>query len=262
LKSLAIPPAPQEPAWVIPLLSRSSFGVSIQPLGEEEACPFFGGAQIVRHFRVAILLIGLALLPSLAIGQATTKVDPAKIKAKLLQGTYIDGHLKNIDEAEKRFSFEYVYEVKKAIPAGQAKFNDVNRRWQAALARQTTSLEDLTKLQTEARAAYKAAFDIDSTPIPFELKGDKGLIVKTTIPPTDAAGNPKKLSSTDQAKLRAGLPITVKELNTQNWVRIYIDRTKKPAAPAKEGDPTIYPITGIIVIPAPTEADPFAIPGS
>jgi hypothetical protein len=217
----------------------------------------------MRHYvRPLILLTALALVPSLAIGQGAGKVDPAKLKAKLLQQTYIDGHLTKIDEPEKRFTFEYVYEVKKAVPAGQAKFNDVNRRWQAALAGRATSLEDLMKLQTEARAAYKAAFDIDSTPIDFELKGDKGLIVKTTIPPTDAAGNPKKLSNTDQAKLRTGLPITVKELNTRNWVRIYIDKTKKPTPPAKEGDPLIYPITSIIVIPAPAEADPFAIPGS
>lgn len=217
----------------------------------------------MRHYvRPVILLTALALLPSLAVGQGAGKVDPAKIKAKLLQQTYIDGHLKSIDEPEKRFAFEYVYEVKKAIPAGQAKFADVSRRWQAALNARNTGLEDLTKLQAEARTAYKAAFDIDSTPIPFELKGDKGLIVKTTIPPTDAAGNPKKLSSTDQAKLRTGLPITIKELNTKNWVRIYIDKTKKATPPAKEGDPLIYPITAIYVIPAPPEADPFAIPGS
>src|SRR5271155_3229238 len=97
--------------------------------------------------RLLILLIALALLPSLAVGQAA-KVDPAKIKAKLLQGNYIDGHLTNIDETEKRFTFEYVYEVKKPIPAGQPKLADVNRRWQAALAGRATGLEDLMKLQT------------------------------------------------------------------------------------------------------------------
>src|SRR5262249_12722718 len=120
---------------------------------------------MLRTFRSLFLL---ALLPSMAIGQATkadpAKPDPAKLKAKLLQGSYIDGHLKAIDEAEKRFTFEYVYEVKKAIPAGQAKLADVNRRWQAALAARNTGLEDLMKLQAEARAAYRAAYDIDSTP--------------------------------------------------------------------------------------------------
>jgi len=208
-----------------------------------------------RRFRALVLLPAL-LLPALAAGQTTGKVDVARLRAKLLQGQYIDGHLTSISEEDKRFGFEYTYEVKKAVPAGQAKLADVNRRWQAALAMRSTGLDALMKLQAEARAAYKAAYTFDVSPVPFELKGEKNLRVLTTV----ALPN-RKLTATEQAKLRTGLPITLKDLDTKQWVRIYLDRTKKPT-PAKDGEPLVYPITGIVVIPTPAESDPFIIPGS
>lgn len=210
-----------------------------------------------RSLRAVVLLPALMLLPALAVGQTTAgKVDAAKLKTKLLQQTAIDGHLTNINEEEKRFSFEYNYEVKKPVAGGQAKLNAINARWQAALGKMTTGLDDLKKLQAEARAVYKAAFEFDVTPVPFELKGEKTLKVLTTVAPAN-----KKLTSTEQAKLRTGLPITLKDLDTKQWVRIIIDKTKKPA-PVKEGEAPVYPITSIIVIPPPAESDPYVIPGS
>jgi hypothetical protein len=53
----------------------------------------------------------------------------------------------------------------------------------------------------------------------------------------------------------------LKDIDKATWVRIYIDKTKKPV-PAKEGETPVYPIAMIVVIPPPAESDPFVIPGS
>jgi len=213
------------------------------------------------------LLAGLVYLAGLAAGQnqAAGKVDVAKLKAKLLQGSFIEGHLVKVNEDEKRFTFQYVYEVKKPVPAAQAKYAEIARRWSMALAMRSTGLEDLKKLQEEGRAAYKAAFEIDQTPIDFELKGEKNLAVRTMLAPTDADGKLKKLTAAEQQKLKGdprlpGYSANLKEITEKQWVRVFIDRTKKPT-PGKDGEPTIYPITMIQVVQPPAESDPFVIPG-
>jgi hypothetical protein len=166
-----------------------------------------------RVFRL-LLLSALVALPALGFAQTNPlsgKIDPAKLKAKLLQGAYIEGHLVEVNEDEKRFSFQHINEVKKANKAEQAKYAALSARWNQALAMRTTSLEDLKKLQAECRAAYKTAFEIEQTPIDFELKGEKTLAVRTLLLPTDADGKVKKLTFAEQQNSRAILatPVTL-----------------------------------------------------
>ena len=216
--------------------------------------------RVLRH---GFLLMVLALVPALGIAQTTGKVDVPKLKAKLLQAGIIEGHLVMADDDEKRCSFQYIIEVKKPLPGGAAKLGEINARWQQALAMRSTALADLQKLQAEARAVYKNAYDIQQTPIDFEIKGEKNLAVRTTLPPIDENGKLKKLTPAELAKLKGkdprlpGYACKLKEIAKDDWVRIYLDKTKKPM-----GDPPVYPVNMIIVIDPPKEVDPFVIPGS
>lgn len=216
-----------------------------------------------RAIRPLVLLFGLTLLPVLATAQNQQKVDVAKIKAKLLTQQYIEGHITKVDEDDKRFTFEYPYQVKKPNPQAQAKFNAVQLRFNAALNVRSTSLDELKKLQDEGRAAYKAAFAIEETPIPFELKGDKNTAIRTMFPPAGADGKPKKLTPAEEKKLKGdprqpGYIATTKELTPKEWVRVFLDKNKAK----KDGDTIVYPVFSIIIIQEPKESDPFVIPGS
>jgi hypothetical protein len=223
---------------------------------------------MVRSLRLVFLFLVLASLPSLGLAQFGTprkSVDPVKLKAKLLSGTSIEGHLTKIDSDEKRFTCRYTHEEKKPIPAEQQKLNQLNQQWQQALAKRSTSLDQLQKLQEQCRAAYKTAFDIDETNVDFELQGEKSLAVRTLIEPTDADGKTKKLTYAEKQKLKGdprlpGYQATLKDIDSKTWVRVYIDKNKKPMPGDKASEP-IYPLTMIVIVPAPKERDPFAIPG-
>jgi hypothetical protein len=191
------------------------------------------------------------------------KVDVTKIKAKLLTQQFIEGHIAKASEDDKRFTFEYPYQIRKPNAQAQAKYLDVQRRFNAALNIRSTSLDDLTKLQTEGRAAYKAAFEIEETPIPFELKGEKNLSIRTMFTPPGADGKTKKLTAAEIQKLKGdprqpGYLATIKDLTPKEWVRVFLDRNKAK----KDGDTVIYPVLSIIIIQEPKESDPFVIPGS
>jgi hypothetical protein len=213
-------------------------------------------------FRFAILLSALALLPLVALAQAQGKVDVAKVRAKLVAGMYIEGKLTDIKEDEKKFNFVYTVHNKKPVPQGQAKLADITRQFNAALATRSTSLDQLKKLQEQGKAALKAAYDVEETPIVFELKGEKNLAIRTLIPPSG-----KSLTTAEIQKLKGdprqpGLMAKIKDLDTKGFVRIYLDKSKFKAT-AKDNETTVYPITTIVIIPEPAQpGDPFVIPGS
>ena len=219
-----------------------------------------------RTFRLSILLPALALFPLLAIAQAQQgKVDTAKIRAKLLGAAYIEGKLTEVNEEKSTFTFQYTHKVAKANREGQAKLAQITQQFNKALATRSTPLDQLKQLQEQGRAAYKAAYDIEETPIVFELKGEKNLAIRTLIPPM-VDGKPKKLTPAELSKLKGapgypGYQATIKDLDTKEHVRIYIDKLKKPAG--KDVESTVYPITMIVIVPEPPDpTDPFKIPGS
>ena len=217
-------------------------------------------------FRLGSLLAALALLPLLALGQAQQgKVDTAKLRAQQLGKAFIEGKLTEINEEKNTFTFQYTHKVAKANKDGQAKLVQISQQFNKALATRSTSLDQLKQLQEQGRAAYKAAYDIEETPITFELKGEKNLVIRTMIPPM-VDGKPKKLTPAELSKLKGapgypGYQATIKDLDTKEHVRIYIDKLRKPAG--KDAESTVYPITMIVIIPEPPDpTDPFKIPGS
>jgi len=218
---------------------------------------------MLRAVRLPIVFFGLALLPVFASAQNQAgKVDVAKVKAKLLTQQYIEGHITKINEDDKRFTFEYPFQIKKPNPQAQAKYNAILQQFNAALNVRSTSLDQLKKMQDDGHAAYKAAFEIEETPIPFELKGEKNLSVRTMFPP--AGLDPKKkLTAAEIQKLKGdprqpGYLATLKEVTPKEWVRVFLDKNKAK----KDGDTIVYPVTTIIIIQEPKESDPFVIPGS
>lgn len=215
---------------------------------------------------VFLFVLPWLCLPVAAQVGSPAKVDVAKVRAKLLDAAYIEGRLTQIDEGESRFTFQYTHQgKKKANPKEQARLADISRRFNAALLQRSTSLETLRKMQVEGRAALKAAYAVEETPILFELKGEKNLALRQLLPPAGPNGKPRRLTPAEQKEMRRlplvpGYPIAPKSLNTEARVRVYLDRAKVRAA-AKDGDQAVFPLLGIVIVPEPKENDPFAIPG-
>jgi hypothetical protein len=218
--------------------------------------------------RFAALLIMLAFLPTLAFPQAgkePAKVDPAKLRAKLLSLPSIDGQFTKIDREKKEFTFEYIYQLKMLIPEQQLKLADVTRRFQLALAMQSTSLDAVKKLQAEGIAAEKAAYKIvDEVKVPFELGADDNLVVRTLVGAFNPDGTAKKVPG-EPVKGKApmpGLPATVKDLSAKKWVRVYLDKAKANPLVGKGTEATVHPLKMIVIIPDPPPSATFVIPGS
>jgi hypothetical protein len=117
-----------------------------------------------RACRVFLLLAVLMVLPNVAGGQnRAPKVDEAAVRAKLLSGTYIEARLTEVDAegAERKFTVEYVQQTKKAKPAGQAKYTEAARRYNAALTVQSTALATIKELYAQVKEAEKDAYDLD-----------------------------------------------------------------------------------------------------
>lgn len=222
---------------------------------------------MVRLVRFALLILGIGCLPLVVEAQQakTPKVEPDKIRAKLLMGTTIDGTFTKIDEGENRFSFQHGYPVKTPNPEAQKKLALLMAQFNAALKIRSTALEDLKKLQTEGMAAEKAAFTVEEVPIPFEFKADNKLVIRTMLPPVGPDGKPKKLTAAEEKKLKGdpkypGYQATLKDLD-KKLVRVTLDKTKpKPPAGTDPKD-AVYSINLIIIIPEPQPTTAFKIPG-
>jgi hypothetical protein len=207
-----------------------------------------------RVSRTIGLLVALAILPALAVGQTkTAKVDEASLRAKLLAGGVIDGKFTKLDLAgdEKTLVLTYTYQNRKVKQAGYKKFYDAAVRYNAALDRRNTSLEEITKLKAAADEAAKDAYDIEEINVTFDLKPGDRTLVRTMIFPTDGDGKPKKLSQAEIQKLKGdpklpGLTAKLADLNKEETVRVTLDKSK-----IKKGEEvTSYPVS-MIVIQAP-----------
>lgn len=224
-----------------------------------------------RLSRLVVLLTAVLLFPTLTDAQTAkpAKVDPEKVRAKLLLAQYMEGKLVRIDAAEKQFTFAHVIETKTPNAEGQKQLNAAYAQFNAALAKRSTPLADLKKLQKAGIAAEKGAFNIEETQIAFELKGDKGFVVRTLLLPTGADGKVQKLTPADEKKLKGdpkqpgyniGYAAEAKDLDQKKWVRVYLDKKNKPAAGTKPED-TVYSATMLVIIPDPPVATSFKIPG-
>lgn len=212
-------------------------------------------------YRVFGLLAALAVVPALAEAQSkTSKVDEASLRAKLVAGPHIDGKFTKLDVAgdDKSAELTFTYENKKVKQAGYKKFIDAATRYNAALDRRSTSLEEIRKLKADAEAAQKDAYEIEEIAVKFALKPTDKAVVRTMNLPTDDNGKPKVLKPSEMQKLKGdpklpGYIAKWTDLNKDDTVRIYLDKTR-----IKKGEEiATYPV-GMIVIQAPPPAPPKA----
>ena len=177
----------------------------------------------------------------------------ASVKTKLLAGQFIDGKFTKLDVSgdEKSMELTCVYENKKVKPAGYKKFYDAALRYNAALERRSTSLEEIKKLKADADDARKDAYEVEEIKVKLDLKPTEKAVVRTMKLPTDDNGKPKVLKPSEMQKLKGdpklpGLIAKYADLNKDDVVRIYIDKSK-----IKKGEEVPSHPVSMIVIQAP-----------
>jgi hypothetical protein len=224
-----------------------------------------------------LALLGLVgWLPLFAAAQTPAPKTPAppaaplsdldKLRAKMLTANYLDGQLTQVDADHLKFTFVCTYQNKKPVPAEVKKLNELTYRFQAALQRRSTSLAELEKMQAEGRQLLKTAYEVEETPVYFELKAEKNLVVRTVFTPNGPDGKPLR-SPSDLQRLRVPntQPVlyvaSVKDLDKLHYYRLYIDKSKKPIPPAQADELPVHTAGMFVIQPQPKEPDPFAIPG-
>jgi hypothetical protein len=224
--------------------------------------------SIIRLF---LGMSALILVWSATAAPADLIVDPAaaemaKYKAKLLSGQYIPGKLTalDVDKDEKSFTVQVPYQIRTPNAEGQKKYNEVYQQYAAAY--RAGNAGEVQRLYAALAEAYQAAFDVEDKPIDFELLGTSKLVVRRlTLPPKEPGddGRPARYTAKELAELKGdakliGYKATLKDLETDQYVRVYIDKSKLKA-PAKSKDkdapppeePSYYPITMIVIVPEP-----------
>ncbi|MBY0526135.1 MAG: hypothetical protein K2R98_22265 [Gemmataceae bacterium] len=203
-----------------------------------------------------LLLVMLNALAAGAVGQAgkEMKVDEGALRTKLLAASYLEAKLSEVDAEsdDRKFTLKYVHQTKKAKAAGQAKYVEAVRKYNAALGVRSTALETIQKLLADVRAAEMDAFEVEATPIAFHLSAGKGLIVRTLETPAGKDGKP--LPTAELKKLRGdgklpGYQAAAKDVKADRLVRVYVDKSKFKSADAKDPD-AVYPITMLVLVPA------------
>lgn len=245
-----------------------------------------------RLLRMAVLLPVFALLPVLAEAQNAKKSktpppanEPAKfdetpIRNKLLGNQYIEGKLTafSIDGEEKFFSLQYIHTTKRANPEklkqSQQELQKLANEYKQAVAQKNA--QRAKEIQAQAAALQQnGGYDIDEHPIKFEYKSDKDIAIRTMLVPLGEDGKPKKLSPEETKKLKGdgslpGNMATLKDIDLEQTVRIYLDKNKYKPAPAKttstkdkkddkdkkdeaKEEATFYPAKMIVIVPPPMD---------
>jgi len=226
--------------------------------------------------RVFLAMSALMLVWSAMGAPADNVIDPgaaevAKYKAKLLNSPYFLGKLTALDveKDEKSFTVQAPYQIRTPNADGQKKYNEVYQQYGAAY--RAGNAAEVQRLYAALAEAYQAAFDVEDRPIEFELLGTSKLVVRRlTLPPKEPGddGKPARYTAKEMAELKGdpkliGYKATLKDLETDQYVRIYIDKSKLKAPAKKDKDkdaapeePSYYPVTMIVIVPEPMAALP------
>jgi hypothetical protein len=213
-----------------------------------------------RLYRLAVvypvLVLGLPLLAADPVNTDKPQDDP-KLRSKILQFEFMHGKLKEIDGDgdEKTFLLEVPYKTKVMNPKVAAKIEDLKKQYQKADKNQAKTI--LQNLSDENEILY----EMKEVPFEFSLKSSKDLIVRRLhLQREDQDGKPITYTAEEREKLKGDNPklpgygATVKDLEKDGWVRVYLDRGKVrlPSTTAKGKDETVhYPVTMFVIVPAP-----------
>src|SRR5262249_5207393 len=144
---------------------------------------------------------------------------------------------------------------------------DLLKRYNQAL--QSKNKGNIQSLGPQVQKAQAAMYVAKDNPIDLEFTGDKNLkIRRQELPPKEVNGKPVLYTLAEKQQLRgsgadAALPgysATVKDLETDQYVKVYLDKSKSRTTGKKESDKDGHPITMIIIVPAP--AQPGANPAA
>lgn len=226
--------------------------------------------------RLLLALATLMLVWSASAAPFDDLLDPgaaevAKYKAKVLSGPFILGKLTalDVDKDEKSFTVQVPFQIRTPNAEGQKKYTDVYQQYAAAY--RAGNAGEVQRLYAALVEAYKGAFDVEDRPIDIELLGTSKLVVRRlNLPPKEPGddGKPVRYTAKEVAELKGdaklvGYKATLKDLETDQYVRVYIDKSKlkppakkaKDAAPPEE-EPGYYPVTMIVIVPEPVPALP------
>lgn len=215
-----------------------------------------------RYIRLAVLVPALAALPALA---ADSKADEV-FKTRLLAGKTITGKLSAVavDGDVKKFTVQVPNPSQDIDPAGQKKYEDVYKQYMTAVQKRD---KNAPKLLPELQKAKAAMYIAKDNPIEFEFAGDKGIKVRRQeLPPKEVNGKKVPYTLVEQQQQRGtgadaalpGFAATLKDLETDLYVRVYLDKLKARATTTKKDDKDAksdgYPISMIIIVPKPPDA--------
>src|SRR5262249_43007904 len=202
---------------------------------------------------------------------------------RLLAGTSIMGKLTAIDADGdvKKFTVQVSNTTREIDKDAQKKYDDVYKRYMTAYQKRDT--KTVQKLGPELQQAQKALYVTKDNPIEFQFVGDKEIKVRRMqLPPKEVDGKKVPYTPKEQAELKGsgddakliGYAATLKDLETDGYVRVYLDKSKKTApkkdtekseSDKKDADKSAKgkdksaadsdtPITMIIMVPKPPEA--------
>lgn len=214
-----------------------------------------------RRFRLAVIVVALGLLP-LGAGALEPK-EEATIRAKLASGSTITGQLTavSVEGDEPTWTVKVTYTTKVMDKDVKTKLDDLAKQYQTALQRRDKN--GVQRITGEIQKAQPTLYKNEDTPFEFNCKGDKNLkIRRLELPPkTDDAGKTVAYTPGEKLKLRGegadanlpGFAATAKNLETDLYVKVTIDRSKiKPAKKDEAKDETL-PCTMIMIVPAPKD---------
>jgi len=246
-----------------------------------------------RAFRLASLVALLLLAPALSAQDKDKNKDKdpkdpadlakeaeAKYRAKLLAAKFFYAKLTAIDadNDEKKFTVTVPFKNKSVNAEGMKKYNEVLQRYRAAYLRRDGA--QVQQIYPELTEAYNGAYDVGESDLEFMLTAGKDLVVrKPTLPPKEPGDDgivrpytAKELAALKGSPVLPGWVGTVKDLEQDSHVAVFIDRTKYKPAPLKtakdkakekeksetdKDEPVVYAIHMLVIIPPPDDGNPF-----
>jgi len=197
--------------------------------------------------KLAVLLPALICLPLLALGQVGADKgdkgmsDEAKTRKNMRDGKYLQGVLIDVsdDGDDKIAILKAEYEIKKANPEGQKKYNDLYN--QLRRERDKNRYKDLYNQVLQAAAG---TYDVEKVPFEFKIKVTANTkIRRAELPPKDPDNPKAKYSAAELAKLKGpgnapGYPAELKDIQqNETTIQVTIDKPKDKAKTPAKADP-------------------------
>jgi hypothetical protein len=238
--------------------------------------------------KLAVLLPALICLPLLALGQGAADkgdkgaMDEAKTRKKMLDGKYLQGVFVDVsDEGDDKIAvLKAEYEIKKANPEGQKKYNELYN--QLRRERDKNRYKDL---YNQLVAAAAGTYDVEKVPFEFKIKITGSTKIRRAEPAPKDPDDPKvKYTAAELAKMKGpgnapGYPAELKDIQpNETTIQVTIlkagsksdpkdktdkgktdkektDKSDKDKDPAEE----VYTATLIYIPPPPKElpGNPF-----